>query len=220
MIQPLATRIDNQSYIDHLAWLPNNDTVYPELQALEEVAVNWLLERADDEATDPVVFVNASKSANGFSAPFNDLIGRYSYTYPLDRSKPRQVPVLALYPDARSLHMAMEVARGSSLMVIESIRRPLHGWAAATGAIDVTGAHEPTGVLSDEARVALDHALFFTGNNNWTGSHEKSHAKSALRSVVSAGLLDTETAVGYALGHACVSELGAKNLEKIVTGLS
>lgn len=216
----MTETINNQSYIEHLAWLPNNDTVYPELQGLEERAVDWLLLRADDEDNDPVVFVNASKSADGFSAPFNDLIRRYSYTYPLDRSKPRKVPILALYPGARSLHMAMNVARGSSLMVIESISRPLHGWAAATGAVDVTGAHEPTGLISDEARKALDHALFFTGNNNWTGSHEKSHAKSALRSVVSAGLLDTETAVGYALGHARVSDLGAKNLEKIINGLS
>ena len=216
----MTANINNQSYIEHLAWLPNNDIVYPELQALEERAVDWLLERADNEDTDPMIFVNASKSADGFSAPFNDLIRRYGYTYPLDRSKPRGVPVLALYPDARSLHMAMDVARRSSLMVIESISLPLRGWAAATGALDVTGAHQPTGLLSDEAREALDHALFFTGNNNWTGSHEKSQAKSALRSVVSQGLLDAETAVGYALGHARVSELGAKNLEKIVSGLS
>lgn len=216
----MTASINNQSYVDHLAWLPNTDAAYPELQDLEELAVEWLLRHADEEDLDPVVFVNASKAADGFSAPFSKLIRRYGHSYPLDRSKPRRLPVVALYPDARSLHMAMEMARGSSLVVIESISLPLHGWAAATGAIDVTGAHVAENLVAPEAREALDHALFFTGNNNWTGSHEKSNAKNNLRSVVSHGLLDAETAVGYALGHASVAEHGAKNLEKIVTGLS
>ncbi|MCH8562451.1 hypothetical protein LTI14_04340 [Nesterenkonia sp. YGD6] len=212
--------IENRSFVDHLAWLPNNDTNYPELETLEESAVDWLVERADAANQEPVVFINAKKAADGFSPPFSDLIRRHGCTYPLDRSKPRQTPVLCLYPDARSLRMAMEVARRSSLLVIESVTLPLHGWAAATGATDITGLHVAEDLLAPEARAALNRTLFFTGNNNWTGSRERSHAKSALRAVVAAGLLDADTAAGYVLGHGRVAEHGAKNIAKIVGALS
>lgn len=69
------------------------------------------------------------------------------------------------------------------------------------------------------AKAALDRALFFTGRNNWTGRHEREHARGVLESVVRGGLIEVDTAVGYALAHSAVSELGAKNLRTIMERL-
>ncbi|MBB5111355.1 hypothetical protein FHU28_001194 [Micromonospora echinospora] len=76
----------------------------------------------------------------------------------------------------------------------------------------MSGVYPQVPALDSEAQEALDRAVFFGGRNNWTGSHEREHARKALDAVLRGGLIDVDTAVGYALAHAGVSEVGAKNL--------
>lgn len=65
--------------------------------------------------------------------------------------------------------------------------------------------------LAPEAQKALDRALFFGMHNNWTERHEREHARNVLDAVVRDGLLDVDTAVGYAPTHVGVSKVVAKN---------
>lgn len=58
--------------------------------------------------------------------------------------------------------------------------------------------------------------MCFGGNNNWTGRHQRDHVRMALETVVRGGLIDADTAVGYALAHPRVSELGARNRRAVV----
>ncbi|GAA4973254.1 hypothetical protein [Actinoplanes utahensis] len=192
------------------AWIPDADENLPRWDELEQTAVRWIEKQAAADGTTPVVFYNAAKSHGG-PGPVSRLAGRYRFTYPLDR---RQLhgAVLAFHPDARSLRQAADLARGTALVVLESAMTPLAGWAAATGAVDLSGVFPEPPPLAAEARKALDRALFSGGHNNWTGSHERDHARRALHDVMRSGLIDLDTAVGYVLGHAGVSELGAKNL--------
>ncbi|MDG4760309.1 hypothetical protein [Micromonospora sp. WMMD710] len=192
------------------AWIPDVDENLERWEELEQIAVQWIEEQAAADGVAPVVFYNAAK-AHGGPGPVHRLASRYRFSYPLDRDRPRGA-LVAYHPDARSLRRAADLARGSALVVLESAMTPLAGWAAGTGAEDLSGVYPQVPALDPEAQKALDRAVFFGGRNNWTGSHEREHARKALDAVLRGGLIDVDTAVGYALAHAGVSEVGAKNL--------
>ncbi|RIV37102.1 hypothetical protein D2L64_17800 [Micromonospora radicis] len=192
------------------AWIPDIDENLERWEELEQIAVQWIEEQAAADGVTPVVFYNAAK-AHGGPGPVHRLASRYRFSYPLDRNRPRGA-VVAFHPDARSLRQATDLARGSALVVLESAMTPLAGWAAGTRAVDLSGVYPQVPALDPEAQKALDRAVFFGGHNNWTGSHEREHARKALDAVLRGGLIDVDTAVGYALAHAGVSEVGAKNL--------
>ncbi|MEV5695257.1 hypothetical protein [Micromonospora globbae] len=192
------------------AWVPAADENLQRWEELEQIAVQWIEEQAAADGVTPVVFYNAAK-AHGGPGPVHRLATRYRFSYPLDRNRPRGA-VLAFHPDARSLRQAADLARGSALVVLESAMTPLAGWAAGTRAEDLSGVYPQVPVLDPEAQKALDRAVLFGGHNNWTGSHEREHARKVLDAILRGGLIDVDTAVGYALAHAGVSEVGAKNL--------
>lgn len=209
------------SLLKAAAWVPDTDDNLAHRDTLEQRAVDWVRQQADSQDVDIVVFCNARKAVDDIG-PIAELACRTAVSYPLDRSQYQRPvsAVLAVRPDARSLHQAARLARRSSLVVIESLHSlRLAGWALAVGAVDLSPRPEPAPALTAQARRALDSALLFTGRNNWTGSPEKQHARRVLRDVVQSGELDADLAVGYALAHTGVSELGAKNLREIIEGL-
>lgn len=212
----MPLKIDNKSYVNHLAWLPDSDAADHEL---EESAVEWITQRARAEGKAPIAFTKTRIGAEHLRPPFSEFVRRYGLTYQRDRRKPSGHPVLALFPDAASLSASRQCARGSSLMVVESHGLSLHGWAAATGATDITGIHEPMTLIHPDARKALDSAIFFGGGNNWTGRHEREDAADSLRSVVGRRLLSAEIASSYVLGHGRVTEVGAKKIASVVSSL-
>lgn len=206
------------SYLRAVAWIPDHDDNLLKWEELESLAVEWIERRADEEDVAPLVFFNARKTAGGIG-PVQELASRESISYPLDQDRPKAGPVLAYHPDARSLRKAASLARGSSVVVIESTMTPLRGWAAGVQAQDLSGIYDPPPVLDPDSKMALDSAIFFTGNNNWTGSHEREHAKKVLHDVARSGRLAVDDAVGYALAHSAVHELGAKKLRAILEKL-
>lgn len=199
------------------AWIPDADQNLRRWEELEKVVVAWVGEQAALDDVTPVVLFNAAKVYGGHG-PVQALASRHGYSFPLERGA-RRGAVLAVRPDARSLHRAADLARRSALVVLESHLTPLIGWAAGTAARDLSGVHPDVPALHAEAKAALDRALFFTGNNNWTGWHEREDARDALESVVRDGLIEVDTAVDYALAPNTVSELGAKNLRTILERL-
>ncbi|WP_194821822.1 hypothetical protein [Micromonospora sp. S-DT3-3-22] len=208
--QPDGSSRQHPSLLRVAAWIPDVDENLERWEELEQIAVQWIEEQAAADGVTPVVFYNAAK-AHGGPGPVHRLASRYRFSYPLDRNRPRGA-VVAVDPDARSLRQATDLARGSALVVLESAMTPLAGWAAGTRAVDLSGVYPQVPALDPEAQKALDRAVFFGGHNNWTGSHEREHARKALDAVLRGGLIDVDTAVGYALAHAGVSEVGAKNL--------
>jgi hypothetical protein len=57
-------------------------------------------------------------------------------------------PVLAYVPDARAMELAISLASGSSLVVVEGDFLPVRGWALEVGAVDLT--------MPDDQPKALD----------------------------------------------------------------
>jgi hypothetical protein len=120
-------------------------------------------------------------------------------------------PVLAYVPDERTLKLALNLARGYSLAVVETVSFPLVEWAAGAGAVNLLDGSTGRSSIPDDVKADLDHAVFFGGNNGWTGQHEKEHARNHLIRHVQAGRLKPEQAASYVMAKG-VSDKGAKRL--------
>lgn len=108
-------------------------------------------------------------------------------------------PVLAYVPDDRTLKLALDLARGHSLAVVETVSFSLAEWAAGAGAISLLEGTTTSSSMPEDVRADLDHAVFFGGNNGWTGPHEKQHARNHLVRHVVAGRLAPEQAASYVM---------------------
>lgn len=123
--------------------------------------------------------------------------------------------MLAYVPDERTLELSLNLARGYSLAVVETVSFPLAEWAAGAGAINLLDGSVGLSSLSDDIRADLDRAVFFGGNNGWTGRREKQHARIHLTRHVQAGRLAPEQAASYVMAKG-VSGKGAKRLRLLL----
>lgn len=200
------------------AWIPNLRENAQRWDEVQRIAVRWIVERVAAGGVEPLVFYNAAK-VYGSIGPVDDLATRCGFSYPRE-VRARRGAVLAVCPDAASLYRASVLARGSALVVLEGTGMPLVGWAAATGAEDLSGVYPSVPVIDAQAHAAINSAVTFGGRNGWTGRHEREHARDVLGPVVRDGLIDVDTAVGYALGYAKVTEHGPKNLRVVLERLT
>lgn len=127
-------------------------------------------------------------------------------------SVPHGVPVLSYVPEAENLHHAANIARNSSIAVVEGGLFPLAGWAAWCAAIDLT-TNRPTPPLSDTIKEAVDRLAFY-GNNNFGDPFGKQQAHSILDKIP----MDAETteAILGAVLAAGVRPTGVKNLRRLI----
>jgi hypothetical protein len=92
---------------------------------------------------------------------------------------------------------------------------PLAEWAAGAAAINLLNGGTSASSLPDDVQADLDHAVYFGGNNGWTGPHEKEHARNHLARHVQAGRLMPEQAASYVMAKG-VSDRGAKRLRLLL----
>lgn len=200
------------------AWVPD-DPQRPWDEAAV-LAVDWVEREAAEQQAAAVLVTNALRS--GLSVPsLARFVARHQHTTPqADRSRvsPGTGPVLAYVPDAKALEFAAELARGSSLCVVEGSLTPLAGWAAEVGAIDLTGTLGPTEQLDPRVRDVLDSVHFFGGNNGWSGQHERDHARRHLVGLRDQGLLDPDVVHGFMLARG-VSARGADRVREVAQRL-
>lgn len=67
--------------------------------------------------------------------------------------------------------------------------------------------------IPDDVREDVDRAVFFGGNNGWSGSHEKQHARNLLVQYVQAGRVDADAAASYITSPG-VSGKGSRRLRE------
>ncbi|SIJ65841.1 Uncharacterised protein [Mycobacteroides abscessus subsp. abscessus] len=109
----------------------------------------------------------------------------------------------------------MELARGYSLVAVETIRFPLNEWAAGAAAINLLDGEISPSAMSDEIRGDLDSVIFYGGRNGWTGPDEKAHARRHLLDHVNTGALSADQAASYALSQGA-TDRGAKRLQQLL----
>lgn len=98
---------------------------------------------------------------------------------------------------------------------METVRFPLAEWAAGAEAISLLDGTTSSSSIPEDVKADLDLAVFFGGNNGWTGPHEKQHARNHLVRHVLAGRLAPEQAASYVMATG-VSDKGAKRLRLLL----
>jgi hypothetical protein len=216
MTKPKAVDLHPTTYLKAAAWVPDDDPERPWDVAAQLAAV-WIWERSETEGVAPLLVTNALKS--GTFMPVLDEIARAGgHAAPLGKDRFGPGPVLAYVPDERSMKFALDLARGYSLAVVEGYSFPIGEWAAGAGAINLLTGKGSQSSIPNDVRKDLDHVVFFGGNNGWTGSHEKSNARTFLTEHVRSGRLAPDAAAGYVMAKG-VSDHGAKRLKDLLAKL-
>lgn len=169
-----------------------------------DLALDWLEQEMADAGSRSAVLVTNTKDISGMAPRLIQFANRNVHTTPRSSYSvdvPRGVPVMAFVPSDKAFDLASSLARGSSLVVVESILTPLGGWAEAVGALDLTGTHQPAERTPDLAE-ALDR-LDFCGNNGWGDDYGRRDALRILQELKAKGLLEKEALLGdmRARGH-------------------
>lgn len=196
------------------AWVPDDDPTRA-WSIAAGLAVEWVDERCRVENATGVLVTNSMRH---LGVPALDEFERRNTKTSRRAGRARvpegEGPVLAYVPHAEELDFATQLARNSSLAVVETASFPLGGWAAVVGAFNLV-TEDFTGPL-DTAVVEAIEGLTFYGNNGFGDEFGKRMARSILEDLTdrpewNAGLLP-----GAVLA-AGVSDDGVKNLEKLMT---
>lgn len=199
------------------AWVPDDDPERPWDEAAE-LAADWIWQRSEIEGEPPLLVTNTLQNARGI-AVLEEIVRSRGQATPQGKERFNLGPVLAYVPTERTLELALNLARGYSLAVVETESFPLSEWAAAVGAINLLDGSTSTSTLDTDVADALDRAIFFGGRNGWTGSHEKQHARTVLGDLAVAGRIDPDAAASYAMAKD-VSDKAAKRLRGLIEAMA
>lgn len=189
-------------------WVPDDDPERPWDEA--DLGAEWIWERSEAEDVKPLLVTNTLQKARSIGR-LEEIARAGGQATPQSKERFERGPVLAYVPDERTLKRALNLARGYSPAVVESVRFPLAEWAAVAGAITLLDGSASASSLPEEVKADLDHAMSFGGNNGWTVSHEKEHARNHPARHVQAGRLAPEQAASYVMAKG-VSDRGAQRL--------
>ena len=132
----MSADLPPSTHLQAAAWVPDDDPERPWEEAIA-LAARWLWDRSAAEALHPLLVSNTQKVANWNYADLDEIARAGGHATPHSRTPYDRGPVLAFVPDERSLHFAMDLARGYSLAVVEG-SLSLAEWAAGAGAINLT----------------------------------------------------------------------------------
>lgn len=204
------TNLHPKTHLRAAAWVPDEDPNQPWDEAVQRAA-DWIWDRSEMEDVAPLLVTNTLKNGT-FMEPLAEIARSRGHAAPQGKQRFAPGPVLAYVPDARSLNFALNLARGSSLVVVESHSFPLAEWAAGAGAVNLLTGEVSSSTISGDVLRDLDSVMFFGGRNGWTGSHEKQHARSHLDRHVQIGRLSPDEAAAYVMSQGA-SDRGAKRLK-------
>ncbi|WP_211304741.1 hypothetical protein [Umezawaea tangerina] len=201
------------TYLQAAAWVPDDDPERAWSDAAD-LAANWIWGRSEIEKVTPLLVTNTFQNGVGIGC-LDEMARRGGQATPQGKQRFDRGPVLVYVPDARTLKFALDLAHGYSLAIVEAVGFSIAEWAAGAGAINLLDGTTSTSGIPADVKADLDHAVFFGGNNGWTGPHEKQHASSHLETHVQSGRLTPEQAASYVISQG-VSDAGAKRLRRLL----
>jgi len=202
------------TFLQAAAWVPDDDPQRPWEEAAD-LAAEWIWERSKEEGATPLLVTNTFQNGRGIGS-LREIAERGGHATSQGKERFNAGPVLAYVPNEKTLDFALGLAHGYSLAVVESVSFPLAEWAAGAGALNLLDGQPTTSTIPDDVKRDLDFAIGFGGNNGWSGSHEKQHARRALLSHVETGHLDPDAAAAYVMAQG-VSDRGAKRLRELLS---
>lgn len=194
--------------VQNAAWVPEGSE--QDFNEAATLAVRWIRERCSEERTSAVLVLNALGAADSVPA-----LRGFEVTSPQSRTRPASGrPVLAYVPSIESLAYAEELARNSSLAIIEGFSFSVRGWARERGAVNLLQP-EKRPELSDERWVKALDRLTFHKNNGYGDTLGKKVARDVVSQLRVTGLLDRDELVS-AMAARGASARALKALGQIV----
>ncbi len=161
-----------------VAWVPDDDPTR-DWEIAARLAAAWVDDRCQHEGAIGVLMTN---TMDYLGVPTLDVFAaRHVRTSPRaarQRAGTGVGPVLSYVPHEKELEMAMNLARGSSLAVVETASFPLLGWASWFEAWDLVR-EETTPPLPESVRECVERLAFY-GNNGFGEQFGKRQAQSIL----------------------------------------
>lgn len=202
-----------QTHLRAAAWVPDDDPQRDWADAAA-IAADWLWQQSEAEGVPPLLVTNTQDAGWGIET-LDEIARAGGHATPRSRGRFDRGPVFSYVPDEKSLRYAMDLARGYSLVVVEGSLFPLAEWAAGANAINLLTDTATSSDIPDDVRKDLDSAVFYGGNNGWTGPDEKDHARRHLIEHLRSGRLSAEQAASYVMSQG-VSDRGAKRLRELL----
>jgi hypothetical protein len=113
-----------------------------------KLAAAWIWERSRIEGVQPCLVTSTLQNARGISS-LKEIAEAGGQVTPRSKSQPDHRPVLAYLPNEDALKLALDLARGYSLAIVETIGFPIAEWAAGSGAIHRLDGSTCQGGLTD-----------------------------------------------------------------------
>lgn len=202
------------TFLRAAAWVPDNDPERPWEDAAD-LAAEWIWQRSTEEDAAPLLVTNTFQNGRGIRS-LQKVAQEGGHASPQGRDRFDAGPVLAYVADARTLDFSLDLAHGYSLVVVESVSFPLAEWAAGASALNLLDGTTTGSAIPEDVKQDLDFAIGFGGNNGWSGSHEKQHARRTLLPHTESGRLDPDAAAAYVMSQS-VSDKGAKRLRDLLS---
>ena len=165
------------------AWAPGLDSDIDPDDSLR-AAFQWLRKAERTHGRRGILVMNAASMRQN-----RPLLG----TAPWDIVSPRSRggasggPVLAIWPNERTLELAEMLATGSALCVIGGSLRDVSPWIRCTGATCIVEGYavQPPEMLPAEVKRSLDEMVAWGGHNSFLGPADKTDAIRRLRAIAS-----------------------------------
>lgn len=124
-----------------------------------KLAADWIWQRSEIEGESPLLVTNTFQNARGIDV-LEEIARSGGQATPQGTEHFNRGPVLAYVPTERTLELALNLAHGYSLVVVETDSFPLSEWAAAAGATNLLDGSTSVSALDSDVVHALDRAFF------------------------------------------------------------
>jgi hypothetical protein len=121
------------------------------LRRRDAEAATWIMRRSRDEARRPIVRVDTDAAHWRRDDGPVGKVGRAGSVI-TNRSGSGSGPTMAFNPTDKCMAGALACARGYSIVAVEHPSLPLHGWAAAVGAVDLRTGNVVEDTLFEQQR--------------------------------------------------------------------
>jgi hypothetical protein len=177
------------------AWVPDDDP-QRDWEVAAALVVDWALEQAAALSVEPLLITN-SFGVEGSVPSLQRLLRYADHVTPRSRRavRPGNLAVVAYVPYDATLALAVQMAHGGALGVVETVAFPISGWARETGAVNLTTG-TPAAPFSADIAKQLDRVIFH-GNNGWTRGFGADQTLRILTDLRRAGFDDLAGVTGF-----------------------
>ncbi|MGY0501030.1 hypothetical protein ACWZHB_21310 [Nocardia sp. FBN12] len=192
------------------AWVPMALPEHP-LDPAVELCIGWINSEAHRLGLYPVL-MSPTRPAVESSEPLAEFAAANVHITALSHAiLPGSGPVLSYTPDVKELVTAVTLTKDTALCVLENVIFPVHGWAAAVGALNLA-----TGQVTDpppEDLATQLRRLAHAGYKGFTDNPTKLSANEILTAMSERDDYDPGFIVGYLAAQKQVSAAGLVRLQ-------